>query len=245
MIEEDLVPEIGETEDDEPEAKRGRLDSESAATPAPEEEAAEEGDEQQPQQKRSRTGSLSAVLDPTAREKAVSWADMMDADDLELNESRDFRRCDHCDGVFGSGNELHAHLRAVGRAPSKLKANHLGHLGKRSVRGWRPSTDDAARGSAGEDPLRGAHAKPMPRLESTYDFCEVFSPARTVPAAAKHGLRGGWSLDLAHTCAITGRRWNCLLEADRAWCKHMIYRDKPRMLIVSPPCTLFSALQHL
>ena len=83
------------------------------------------------------------------------------------------------------------------------------------------------------------------RSTSRYDVCEVFSPARVSATAKKHGLRGGWSLDLSQTCQITGRKWNCLVPEDREWARRMIYRDKPELLIVCPPCTLFSSLQNL
>ena len=36
-----------------------------------------------------------------------------------------------------------------------------------------------------------------------------------------------------------------MVEADREWCRRMVRRDKPQLLVVSPPCTLFSQLQNL
>ena len=33
--------------------------------------------------------------------------------------------------------------------------------------------------------------------------------------------------------------------ADREWCRKLVFRDKPKLLVVSPPCTLFSQLQNL
>ena len=63
--------------------------------------------------------------------------------------------------------------------------------------------------------------------------------------ATKRGLRGGWSLDLSQPCTHTGKTWNCLKEEDRQWAKRRLYADKPELLVVCPPCTLFSSLQNL
>ena len=76
-------------------------------------------------------------------------------------------------------------------------------------------------------------------------MCEVFSPSRLTSQAGLLGLRGGWALDVAHACSVTGRKWDCLKEEDRAWCRRMVYRDRPQLLVLSPPCTLFCQLQHL
>ena len=61
----------------------------------------------------------------------------------------------------------------------------------------------------------------------------------------KLGLRGGWSLDLSQPCTHTGKTWNCVKEEDRQWAKRRLYADKPELLVVCPPCTLSSSLQHL
>ena len=45
--------------------------------------------------------------------------------------------------------------------------------------------------------------------------------------AGKQGLRGGWALDVMHTCAVTGRKWDCLKKADRDWCKRMLTGKNP------------------
>ena len=44
-----------------------------------------------------------------------------DEENMELGQSRDVRRCDHCNAVFGSRNELFVHLREVGRPPDLPK----------------------------------------------------------------------------------------------------------------------------
>ena len=81
--------------------------------------------------------------------------------------------------------------------------------------------------------------------ESWYDVAEIFSPPRTTARAARHGLTRGWSLDLDHMCPVTGRKWDLTDVTDirRAW--GLLRRSRPKLLIASPPCTLFSTLQNL
>ena len=58
-------------------------------------------------------------------------------------------------------------------------------------------------------------------------------------------MRGGWALDLETIDPVTGRKWDLSDVADQRRAKNMIYKHKPQLLTVSPPCTLFSALQNL
>ena len=51
-------------------------------------------------------------------------------------------------------------------------------------------------------------------------------------------VRGDLALDLK-----TG--WDCTGKEDRMWAYKEIERRKPRVVGLSPPCTLFSALQNL
>ena len=71
-----------------------------------------------------------------------------------------------------------------------------------------------------------------------YDVCEVFSPPRVAPHAAKRGMRAGWS-------GITGRRWDLLNVKEREMAFDLVRRDKPHTVILSPPCTKFCALLRL
>ena len=70
------------------------------------------------------------------------------------------------------------------------------------------------------------------------DVNEIFSPPRVVRQCEKFGLKAGNSMDL-----MTG--WDFDLEADKARAKECIRRDKPTLVIGSPPCTYFSTLQEL
>ena len=63
--------------------------------------------------------------------------------------------------------------------------------------------------------------------------------------ALKRGLRGGWSLDLTMVDPDDGKPWDLSLGAKRRKVMEMLKRDKPMLLIVSPMCGAFSALQEL
>ena len=76
-------------------------------------------------------------------------------------------------------------------------------------------------------------------------MCEVFSVPRISDKAKELKLKGGWSLDCKAVCGVTGRKWDCLRPEDREWARKLVRRDKPKCLVLSPPCTLFSQLQHL
>ena len=63
---------------------------------------------------------------------------------------------------------------------------------------------------------------------------EVYSPRRVLDFTAKVGLTGNVSADL-----LTG--WNFSNEADRVALVVRIAQDRPKVLLLSPPCTMFSS----
>ena len=65
---------------------------------------------------------------------------------------------------------------------------------------------------------------------------EIFSPERVVAEAKRHGLSGGLSMDLR-----TG--WDFRRREDRKKAKQYVREVQPLLLIGSPVCTPFSALQ--
>ena len=69
------------------------------------------------------------------------------------------------------------------------------------------------------------------------DIIEMFSPPRVTKVGKGMGLEAGEAMDL-----ITG--WDFSREEDRkkAW---YIKVEKPKLIIGSPPCTMFSVLQHM
>ena len=81
--------------------------------------------------------------------------------------------------------------------------------------------------------------------EGRYDVCEAFSPPRMTEAAAKNGLRSGWSLDIQHVDGATGRRWDLAKPGQMQEALDLIRRDKPFLVTLSPPCTKFCALLQL
>ena len=83
------------------------------------------------------------------------------------------------------------------------------------------------------------------KKNSRYLVAEAFSPPRVCKRARERGLTGGWSLDWMHTDPITGAKWDLRDPDAQERIVKMIYRDRPELLILSPPCTLFSMLQNL
>ena len=73
---------------------------------------------------------------------------------------------------------------------------------------------------------------------SGIDVSEVFSMPRIVPLASQKGLEGGKSFDIANG-------WNFLLAEHRKQCIQDIKQHKPRVLMISPPCRMYSAWQRL
>lgn len=69
------------------------------------------------------------------------------------------------------------------------------------------------------------------------DVMEIFSPPRIVPVAQQHGLRASMSIDLQ-----TG--WNLQVPDDRLRLVHEVRARRPRVIIMSPPCTWFGSLVH-
>lgn len=71
------------------------------------------------------------------------------------------------------------------------------------------------------------------------DLVEIYSPPRMVPIAVQqYGLRATLSVDL-----LTG--WNLLDSDVRVALVQEIKRRRPRVLMMSPPCTWFSGLMNL
>jgi hypothetical protein len=80
--------------------------------------------------------------------------------------------------------------------------------------------------------------KIMSMMLSGVDITEVYSPARVVKLCGKYGLVGGDSFDLR-----TG--YDLADPATQARVVRHLQREKPKLVIGSPPCTLFSRLQAL
>ena len=83
------------------------------------------------------------------------------------------------------------------------------------------------------------------RRDGRYSVAEVFSPPRVCARARERGMAGGWSMDWMERCPITGQAWDLSKRHIQEKAMKLLKRDKPGLLIASPPCTLFSLLQNL
>ena len=70
------------------------------------------------------------------------------------------------------------------------------------------------------------------------DVMEVFSPERVGKLCKEYGLDQGMAMDIKSGFDFDK-------SSDRAKCWEAVKRDKPTLVIGSPPCTLFSRLQEL
>ena len=76
------------------------------------------------------------------------------------------------------------------------------------------------------------------KKRSKPDVTEVYSPPRVTKRASRHGLLPGGALDLS-----TG--WDLSKPEGQRKALELIAKTKPALLILSPPCTTFSALRNL
>ena len=68
---------------------------------------------------------------------------------------------------------------------------------------------------------------------------EVFSPPRVTMAARAQGYSADYAFDLTYN------DWNGLNPTMRSELRELLFRMKPTLLVLSPPCTMFSALTRL
>ena len=98
--------------------------------------------------------------------------------------------------------------------------------------------DDRTSGTASGPAGRDSEPSPLVQRLCAVDVCEVFSPPRVGLEAAKFGLKVGDAFDLT-----TG--WDFNIPEHRREAEERVDRDKPLVLIGSPPCVAFSPLQTL
>ena len=75
-------------------------------------------------------------------------------------------------------------------------------------------------------------------------IAEIYSPPRVVPHAEKVGFMPGWSLDLT-VKDENGQPYDFSKHECREKARRLIHKTKPLLLVGSPMCTWFSALQNL
>ena len=71
---------------------------------------------------------------------------------------------------------------------------------------------------------------------------EVYSPPRVTAMAHKYWMNPGFALDLTVEDE-EGNAWDFDVLAQRQKCKQLVIEKKPWLLIGSPMCTIFSAIQ--
>ena len=76
------------------------------------------------------------------------------------------------------------------------------------------------------------------------DVAEVFSPPRLTRRAREFGLRAGFVVDLS-TERRRGERWDLSLQSHVKALERLIRKEKPALLVVSPPCTDLCGLLRL
>ena len=81
------------------------------------------------------------------------------------------------------------------------------------------------------------------KVHTGVGICEVFSVPRVTKRAKERGLREGWAMDIAVDESGTRRSWDFSLENDQKEAMRWIRRDRPEVLVVSPPCAAFSVLR--
>ena len=92
-----------------------------------------------------------------------------------------------------------------------------------------------ARNNAG---ISSLDRKIMRQILMGVDISEVFSPERVARTCIAFGMVPGESLDLS-----TG--WDLSKVDGRRKAIRMVVRDKPKLLIGSPPCTMMCTWQGL
>ena len=99
-------------------------------------------------------------------------------------------------------------------------------------------------GACASDWEAGQHISPVEEQKGlvrellTVDVVEAYSPPRVTLEANKFGLKPGEAWDLT-------TRWDFNRKEHQEKAESYIDREKPLVLIGSPPCTPFSQLQSL
>ena len=84
----------------------------------------------------------------------------------------------------------------------------------------------------------------MKILIASMDVAEFYSPPRIIEMARTMGLRAGWSMDLT-TRDTDGRAWDFNIPEMRNRAARRIVTDKPPLVIGSPLCTVYSAMNNI
>ena len=75
-------------------------------------------------------------------------------------------------------------------------------------------------------------------------MAEVYSPLRVCATARRLGLKAGFSFDLTVNDE-NGEPWDLSIESVQRKALRKWEKEKPWLLVASPPCTMISLLQNL
>ena len=85
----------------------------------------------------------------------------------------------------------------------------------------------------------------MPMSGSKVDVAEIYNPKRVTSQANRFGLRPGFAIDLTLCKNEQGEHWDLSKKEDQKMLRELQRKEKPALLIGSPPCGPFSPLQNL
>ena len=125
---------------------------------------------------------------------------------------------------------------------SALKRRRLGQLCTRSLLTEMTEIFDKQSVKKLERDLRRTQRRNFGN--SRVDVAEIYSPPRMAAMASRLGYTPGFSMDLT-TLDEDGLPWDLSLAATQRKALRRWELDKPYLLVASPPCTAFCALQNL
>ena len=163
------------------------------------------------------------------------------------------------DGSTGRGGERHDHRGDHHGAPGATPAASSSKASSSSSTASSSSTtphapakaeeEAAGHQAADEDMIEIEPEAKRPRLlnlqapVSRPVVSEVFSPPRVAAMAENMGMKSGDPLDIS-TVSNKGEPWDFDRKDKRDEARRLIQQSKPRLLIGSPMCTAFPALQN-
>ena len=77
------------------------------------------------------------------------------------------------------------------------------------------------------------------------ECAEVYSPPRITKIASDMGLRPAWALDLTTVDPDDGQHWDFTRACMRQKALELLERDQPLLVLVSPMCGAFSAMNNI
>ena len=77
------------------------------------------------------------------------------------------------------------------------------------------------------------------------DCGDVYSPPRITKVAARMGLKPAWALDLTTRAVYEGKPLDFSNKEKRQKAARLLEQDKPLLLVVSPMCGPFSAMNNI